>query len=139
MRVNLDLGKLLYSYMIMKDKNMPGAVVRTSTIPEELGRISYLFTDKTGEQSSGLFQIGLRVLSGTRQLRNVDGERDEFPHFANGTSSELQTGLFGFASRAFVSVQSAATTSTATTSESAADGHEEIEEISTESSRLNGQ
>lgn len=48
MRVNLDLGKLLYSYLIMKDKHMPGAVVRTSTIPEELGRISYLFTDKTG-------------------------------------------------------------------------------------------
>ncbi|KYR01728.1 hypothetical protein DLAC_01739 [Tieghemostelium lacteum] len=48
MRVNLDLGKTLYSWMMMKDKNIPGTVVRSSTIPEELGRIEYLLTDKTG-------------------------------------------------------------------------------------------
>jgi hypothetical protein len=32
----------------MRDKKIPGTIVRTSTIPEELGRISYLMTDKTG-------------------------------------------------------------------------------------------
>eukprot|EP01132_Coremiostelium_polycephalum_P008025 gene8025-9870_t len=48
MRVNLDLGKTVYSWMMMKDTNIPGTVVRTSTIPEELGRIEYLLTDKTG-------------------------------------------------------------------------------------------
>ena len=48
MRVNLDMAKLFYSYVINKDKKMPGAIVRNSNIPEELGRVNYLFTDKTG-------------------------------------------------------------------------------------------
>ncbi|KAI8909700.1 hypothetical protein EDD86DRAFT_190542 [Gorgonomyces haynaldii] len=48
LRVNLEMGKTLYSYMIMQDDKIPGTIVRTSTIPEELGRIDYLFTDKTG-------------------------------------------------------------------------------------------
>jgi magnesium-transporting ATPase (P-type) len=48
LRVNLDLGKMLYSVIMMRDEKIKGTVVRTSTIPEELGRISYLFSDKTG-------------------------------------------------------------------------------------------
>lgn len=42
------MGKAWYSYMITRDKNINGTVVRSTTIPEELGRISYLLTDKTG-------------------------------------------------------------------------------------------
>ncbi|KAM5345031.1 hypothetical protein ACJ41O_010893 [Fusarium nematophilum] len=48
LRVNLDLGKSAYSWFIQRDPGMPGAVVRTSTIPEDLGRIEYLLSDKTG-------------------------------------------------------------------------------------------
>jgi phospholipid-translocating ATPase len=48
LRVNLDLAKLVYSWFIHYDNEMPGTVVRSSTIPEELGRIGYLLTDKTG-------------------------------------------------------------------------------------------
>lgn len=51
LRVNLDMGKSAYGWMIMKDENIPGTVVRTSTIPEELGRLVYLLTDKTGRCS----------------------------------------------------------------------------------------
>jgi len=32
----------------MHDKEIPGTIVRTSTIPEELGRIEYILSDKTG-------------------------------------------------------------------------------------------
>lgn len=49
MRVNLDMGKMVFSWMIKKDSKIPGTVVRASTIPEQLGRISYLLTDKTGQ------------------------------------------------------------------------------------------
>jgi phospholipid-translocating ATPase len=48
LRVNLDMGKSVYSWFIQRDPGIAGAVVRTSTIPEELGRIEYLLTDKTG-------------------------------------------------------------------------------------------
>ncbi|XDG01875.1 hypothetical protein ABKA04_001490 [Annulohypoxylon sp. FPYF3050] len=48
LRVNLDLGKSVYSWFIQRDPGIPGAVVRTSTIPEDLGRIEYLLSDKTG-------------------------------------------------------------------------------------------
>ncbi|KAF8936726.1 putative aminophospholipid-translocase [Dissophora ornata] len=48
LRVNLDMGKSVYAWQIMNDKKIEGTIVRTSTIPEELGRIEYLLSDKTG-------------------------------------------------------------------------------------------
>lgn len=42
------MGKTVYAYQIMNDKEIPDTIVRTSTIPEELGRIEYLLSDKTG-------------------------------------------------------------------------------------------
>ena len=48
LRVNLDMGKIFYSWHIQKDNEIPGTVARSTTIPEELGRISYLLSDKTG-------------------------------------------------------------------------------------------
>ncbi|KAJ1768277.1 putative aminophospholipid-translocase [Coemansia sp. RSA 1813] len=48
LRVNLDMGKSFYSMTIERDSEIPGSVVRNSMIPEELGRIEYCLTDKTG-------------------------------------------------------------------------------------------
>jgi len=48
LRVNLDMGKTVYAWFIERDQGIPETVVRTSTIPEDLGRIEYLLTDKTG-------------------------------------------------------------------------------------------
>ncbi|QLG73857.1 hypothetical protein HG535_0F03680 [Zygotorulaspora mrakii] len=48
LRVNLDLAKSVYAYQIEHDHTIPETVVRTSTIPEDLGRIEYLLSDKTG-------------------------------------------------------------------------------------------
>ncbi|KAI3604960.1 protein transporter [Moniliophthora roreri] len=48
LRVNLDMGKTVYAQGIMNDPEIPDTIVRTSTLPEELGRIEYLLSDKTG-------------------------------------------------------------------------------------------
>ncbi|WVQ93981.1 hypothetical protein IAU59_001059 [Kwoniella sp. CBS 9459] len=48
LRVNLDMGKTVYAHQIQSDPEIPETVVRTSTLPEELGRIEYLLSDKTG-------------------------------------------------------------------------------------------
>jgi len=48
LRVNLDMGKTVYAHHIMNDPEIPNTIVRTSTLPEELGRITYLLSDKTG-------------------------------------------------------------------------------------------
>jgi phospholipid-translocating ATPase len=42
------MGKLAYSWHIQRDRKIPGTTVRCSTIPEELGRVEYFLTDKTG-------------------------------------------------------------------------------------------
>ena len=42
LRVNLEMGKTMYSYIINHDKSIPNTIMRTTTIPEELGRIEYL-------------------------------------------------------------------------------------------------
>lgn len=47
LRLNLDFSKLFFSRGISGDQEI-GAVARNSTIPEELGRVSVIFSDKTG-------------------------------------------------------------------------------------------
>lgn len=48
MRVNLDFAKLFFARLIDKDSYIPGAVTRNSDCPEELGRVKYVLSDKTG-------------------------------------------------------------------------------------------
>ena len=42
------MGRVAYCQMIQRDTEISGTLARTTTIPEDLGRISYLLTDKTG-------------------------------------------------------------------------------------------
>lgn len=48
LRVNLEMGRVAYCQMIQRDMEIAGTLARTTTIPEDLGRIAYLLTDKTG-------------------------------------------------------------------------------------------
>jgi len=48
LRVNLEMGKLFYRKVIQRDAKIPDTQVRTCNLCEELGRIDYLMSDKTG-------------------------------------------------------------------------------------------
>ncbi len=42
------MATVFYGICVYKDEEIPGTIPRNSTIPEELGRIQFLLTDKTG-------------------------------------------------------------------------------------------
>lgn len=48
LKVTIDMARYVYSYFIANDKIILNTIVRNSSLPEELGRISYFLTDKTG-------------------------------------------------------------------------------------------
>ncbi|CDO93100.1 unnamed protein product [Kluyveromyces dobzhanskii CBS 2104] len=74
LRVNLDLGKSVYAYKIEHDKQIEDTIVRTSTIPEDLGRIEYLLSDKTGtltQNDMQLKKIHLGTVSYTSETMDI--------------------------------------------------------------------
>lgn len=48
LKLNVDFAKLFYAHEIGADRAVAGAVVRNRQIPEELGRVEFLLSDKTG-------------------------------------------------------------------------------------------
>ena len=73
LKVNIDFAKLYYSLIINQDDHIKGAVTRNSNIPEELGRIEYLLSDKTGTLTKNIMLF--------KKLRSMirNFEEEEFP------------------------------------------------------------
>lgn len=91
LRINLDLAKFVYSSTIAMDNEIPGTVPRTTLIPEELGRISHLLTDKTGTLTQNV--INLEKIHIARALFQVDDlpviQRFVNNYFANYSLSNM--------------------------------------------------
>ena len=63
LRVNLDLAKQYHSWCFKQDIQLPNLLVRNSNIPEELGRIEILLSDKTGTLTENKMEVKKLVTS----------------------------------------------------------------------------
>ena len=89
-RVNLDISKLVYSFFISTDKNIEGAEVRNSSIPEELGQVQFLLSDKTGTLTKN--EMSFKVLSlGTKSYNVEEAEEmtEELKETVNDTGNTI--------------------------------------------------
>lgn len=77
LRVNLDMAKTVYARFIERDRDIPGTVVRTSTIPEDLGRIEYLLSDKTGTLTQNGRSTHTSEFDCAHTNRNRDGAEED--------------------------------------------------------------
>ena len=73
LKLNVDVAKLFYAQEIGGDAHIEGTIVRNRQIPEELGRIEYLLSDKTGTltRNEMIFKH-LRTLSGSFSQDNFE-------------------------------------------------------------------
>ncbi|CAL5996369.1 Phospholipid-transporting_ATPase IA [Hexamita inflata] len=66
LKVCMDVGKLLISGGIKRDPNMSKIQVNTTSIPEQLGKITHIFSDKTGTLTKNVMRV-LKIIYGEAQ------------------------------------------------------------------------
>lgn len=79
LKVILSFVKSIYSFQIQNDKSIENTVVRTSTIAEDLGKISYVLADKTGTLTQNEMVLKLIFVNNIKfYTDNLDVIRNKF-------------------------------------------------------------
>jgi phospholipid-translocating ATPase len=102
MRVNLDVARVWYSLVIFRDSVIAGTLVRNSNIPEDLGRLQYLFSDKTGTLTKNIMEFRSLQMGAqfTLQHRDVEDFQQALSVFfasrGAGEGRQSTRGIVGF-------------------------------------------
>lgn len=73
LRTNIDIVRMIYTYRINEDPYIDGTVCRNSQVIEDLGRVDFLLSDKTGTltQNNMIFKM---ITTGVMQFSEEDFE-----------------------------------------------------------------
>ena len=93
MRVNLEFAKLIYSFKISHDSDIPETNARNSSIAEDLGRIQYLLTDKTGTLTQN--EMIFKKLSLEDKQYSYESSRSEISKYLEKIYKKYNDGYFG--------------------------------------------